>query len=111
MRRAKHARFARSGSNETPTSPRADHGRTLRDMGFSKDIGIIDLGIGFPFQSIEEKKATYDFFRPLLKDQQSKEEFEFPAQYMFKDVPDIVPADVDPVRWTVEKMDAFGIEQ
>jgi predicted TIM-barrel fold metal-dependent hydrolase len=80
-------------------------------MGFSKDIGIIDLGIGFPFQSIEEKKATYDFFRPLLKDQQSREEFEFPAQYMFKDVPDIVPADVDPVRWTVEKMDAFGIEQ
>ena len=44
------------------------------------DIGIIDLGIGFPYQSVEEKKAAYDFFRPLLKDRQSREEFEFPAR-------------------------------
>jgi predicted TIM-barrel fold metal-dependent hydrolase len=74
------------------------------------DIGIVDLGIGFPYQSVEEKKAAYDFFRPLLKDAQSLREFEFPAQYMFKDVPDVVAPDVDPVRWVVEKMDAFNIE-
>jgi len=35
---------------------------------------------------------------------------EFPAQYMFKDVPDVVDPDVDPVQWIVEKMDAFNIE-
>ncbi len=36
---------------------------------------------------------------------------EFPAQYMFKDVPDVVEPGTDPVQWIVEKMDAFGIEQ
>src|ERR1044071_5899986 len=74
-------------------------------------IGIIDPGIGFPYQSIEEKKRAYDFFRPLLKDRQSLEEFEFPAEYMFKDVPDVVDPDVDVVQWIVDKMDAFNIEQ
>jgi uncharacterized protein len=80
-------------------------------MAMPTDIGIIDLGIGFPFQSVEEKKATYDFFRANLKDEQSAKEFEFPAQYMFKDVPDVVAPDVDPVQWIVDKMDAFGIER
>ena len=75
------------------------------------DLGIIDPGIGFPHQSIEQKKATYDFFRPLLKDAQSRDEFEFPAQYMFKDVPDIIDPSLDPVEWIVAKMDQFGIEQ
>ena len=74
-------------------------------------IGIIDLGMGFPYRSVEEKKAAYDFFRPLLRDRQSTQEFEFPAQYMFKDVPDVVGPDVDPVAWTVAAMDAHGIEQ
>ena len=78
-------------------------------MGMPTDIGIVDLGMGFPYQSVEEKKAAYDFFRPLLKDRQSLQEFEFPAQYMFKDVPDVVGPDVDPVAWIIEKMDAFDI--
>ena len=38
-----------------------------------------------------EKKATYAFFRANLKDRESLEEMEFPAEYMFKDVPDLVP--------------------
>ena len=54
------------------------------------DIGIIDLGMGFPYQSVEEKKAAYDFFRPLLRDRQSRDQFEFPAEYMFKDAPDVI---------------------
>ena len=73
--------------------------------------GIIDPGIGFPHQSVEEKKATYDFFRPLLHDKQSLEEFEFPAEYMFKQVPDVVDPGVDPIEYVVAKMDAFGIQQ
>ncbi len=80
-------------------------------MGMPQGIGIIDPGIGFPHQSVEEKKATYDFFRPLLKDAQSVTEFEFPAQYMFKDVPDVIAPDADPIRYTLDKMDEFGIEQ
>ncbi|MCO8129147.1 amidohydrolase family protein [Acidimicrobiia bacterium EGI L10123] len=79
-------------------------------MSIPPDIKIVDPGIGFPHQSIEEKVATYDFFRPLLKDRQSREDFEFPAQYMFKDVPDIVDPGEDPVAWTVAQMDAFNID-
>jgi predicted TIM-barrel fold metal-dependent hydrolase len=74
------------------------------------DIGIVDPMMGFPHTSVESKMATYDFFRPLLKDRQSREEFEFPAQYMFKDVPDLIDPSVDPVQWTVDKMDEFNIQ-
>ena len=80
-------------------------------MGMPTDIGIVDLGMGFPYTSVEEKKAAYDFFKANLKDKQSLEEFEFPAQYMFKDVPDVVPPETDVGQWIVDKMDAFGIEQ
>lgn len=79
-------------------------------MGMPRDIGIVDLGIGFPYQSVEDKRHAYDFFRPLFKDQQSIADFEFPAQYMFKDVPDVVDPSIDPVDWVVAKMDEFGIE-
>ena len=79
-------------------------------MGMPTDIGIVDLGMGFPYQSVEEKKHTYDFFRASLKDKESLQEMEFPAEYMFKQVPDVVPPDVDPVHFIVEKMDAFGID-
>jgi hypothetical protein len=80
-------------------------------MGMPTDIGIVDLGMGFPYRSVEQKKAAYDFFKANLKDRESLEQMEFPAQYMFKDVPDVVEPGVDPVEWIVEKMDAFGIEQ
>jgi uncharacterized protein len=78
-------------------------------MGMPTDLRIVDLGIGFPFTSVEQKMATYDFFRANLKDAESLREMEFPAQYMFKDVPDVVPEGTDVVEWVVEKMDAFNI--
>ena len=78
-------------------------------MTMPTNVGIVDLGIGFPYQSVEEKVHTYDFFRANLKDKQSLEEMEFPAQYMFKNVPDVVDPSVDPIEWTVEKMQAFNI--
>jgi predicted TIM-barrel fold metal-dependent hydrolase len=80
-------------------------------MTMPTDIGIIDLGLGFPYQSVEAKRAAYDFFRPLLRDRQSHDDYEFPVEYMFKDAPDVIDADDDPVQWVVDKMDAFGIEQ
>ena len=73
------------------------------------DLGIVDLGIGFPHTSIEQKVASYDFFRANLKDAESVREMEFPVQYMFKGVPDIVPEGTDVVEWVVDKMDEFGI--
>ena len=78
-------------------------------MGMPTDLGIIDLQLGFPFTSVEEKRATYDFFRPLLKDDQSARDFEFPAEYLFKGVPDLVEPGTDVVAWVLEQMDRFGI--
>ena len=54
-------------------------------MGMPTDIGIIDTMIGFPH---EDMKAVYRFITRQTKDRQSKEEFEFPVEYMFKDVPE-----------------------
>ena len=73
-------------------------------------VGTIDLGIGFPYRSVEEKKATYEFMKPLYKDRETIEAMEFPAEYMFKNVPDVVDPDVDPIDWTIAAMDRWGIE-
>ena len=78
-------------------------------MSMPTDIEIVDLGIGFPYTSVEQKMASYDFFRANLKDEQSKKEMEFPVQYMFKGVPDVVEEGTDVIEWTLEKMDAFNI--
>ena len=76
-------------------------------MGYPKDIRIIDCMLGIP--EAEDKSEWYEAFKPLLKDEQSREAFKMPAQYMFKDIPDTDNAD-DFVKWTVEQMDRFNIE-
>ena len=78
-------------------------------MTMPTDIGIVDLGIGFPYTSVEQKMHAYDFFRANLKDAESQQEMEFPVQYIFKGVPDVVDEDTDVVEWVLEKMDAFNI--
>ncbi len=71
------------------------------------DIGVIDLMIGFPQA---DRRHNYDFMRANLRDRESLEEFEFPAQYMFKDVPK-VEATADRVRALLELMDKYRIER
>jgi hypothetical protein len=71
------------------------------------DLGVIDLMIAPPFQ---DATRTYEFLRANLRDRESLEEFEFPAQYMFKNVPHPEPGD-DSVRFLLEQMDRFGIEK
>jgi predicted TIM-barrel fold metal-dependent hydrolase len=71
------------------------------------DIGVIDLMIAPPFR---EAKRTYQFLRQNLRDRESLEDFEFPAQYMFKNVPHPEPGG-DPVAFLVDQMDRFGIEK
>ena len=73
--------------------------------------GIIDLGVGFPYTSIEDKKATYTFMSQHFKDEDSQSTFEFPAEYMFKNVPDLIDPSEDPIEWTVAEMDKWGIER
>ena len=76
-------------------------------MGMPTDVGIIDTMIGFPFR---DKKAVYDFITKQTKDSESKEDFDFPVEYMFKDVPDETHTD-SPVDETLREMDRYGIEK
>src|ERR1700751_978516 len=69
-------------------------------------LPVIDTMIGFP----HEGSAQYDFIRKKTKDRESKEDFEFPVEYMFKDVPKGLPTD-DPVSLVLQQMDRFGIEK
>jgi len=78
-------------------------------MGYPKDIKIIDTMLGIPTHA--DRSDWYESFRPLLNDQQSRDMFKMPAQYMFKDIPD-ASADVsDFVGWTIEQMDKHNIEK
>ena len=70
-------------------------------------VGVIDTMINLPSSS---KSDWYKFLTPQLHDQESKEEFEFPVQYMFKDVPEDLPSDVDPTQAVLTEMDRHGIE-
>ena len=74
-------------------------------MTYPKDVGIVDLMIGFPFK---DKQATYQYLMPGIKDKQSQAEFAMPAQYMFKDIPNEAGAE-DPIEMTFQLMDQFGV--
>jgi hypothetical protein len=77
-------------------------------MGMPTDVGIVDTMIGFPHHDM---KAVYSSITRQTKDAQSKEEFEFPVEYMFKDVPDKTFTDwSDPIALTLQEMDRWGIE-
>jgi predicted TIM-barrel fold metal-dependent hydrolase len=78
-------------------------------MGVPQGIGIIDTMIGFPNPNMKE---TYRFITDQTKDRQSKEEFEFPAEYMFKDVPSKQLRHIDdPIALTLSEMDRWGVEK
>ncbi|MDX6740741.1 amidohydrolase family protein [Actinocorallia sp. A-T 12471] len=75
-------------------------------MTFPADAPVIDTMIAFP----QEGSAQYDFIRRQTKDTASKEEMEFPAEYMFKEVPKDLPTD-DPISVTLREMDRHHIER
>lgn len=75
-------------------------------MPMPTNMKIIDLMMGIPG---EDSSNWYNFIKPLLMDEESKELFKMPAQYMFKDIPDVGPQ-ADYIAYTVAKMDEFNIE-
>ena len=77
-------------------------------MAMPTDVPIIDCMISFP---IEDKKKLYEFITKQTKDSQSKDEYEFPVEYMFKDVPDEHDSGEDPVAVTLREMDKHNIEK
>ena len=76
-------------------------------MGMPTNVPIIDTMIGFPMRDVSK---TYAFITNQVKDKESKEEFSFPAQYMFKDVPHEFHGTEDPVAITLEQMDKYNIQ-
>jgi predicted TIM-barrel fold metal-dependent hydrolase len=76
-------------------------------MTFPKQLGVVDLMLQIPGQSNRE---WYDFMQPLFMDEQSRNYDKMPVEYMFKNIPDIGQRD-DYIAYTLEKMDAFGIEK
>jgi predicted TIM-barrel fold metal-dependent hydrolase len=77
-------------------------------MAMPENVGIIDTMVGFPGR---DRREVYRFLDPLLRDKESLEEFKFPAQYMFKDVPAELDDNVDPVAVVLDNLDRFGIDQ
>ena len=78
-------------------------------MGMPEGVGIIDTMIGFPHADM---KGVYDFITRQTKDRESKEDFKFPAEYMFKQVPEKELTDArDPVSVTIGEMDRWGVER
>ena len=74
-------------------------------MTMPTDIGVIDLMIGFP---AEDARRHYDFMKANLKDEGSAE-MEFPAEYMFKEVPNHKEPEDDAVGITLGEMDKYGV--
>jgi len=77
-------------------------------MGFPSGVGAVDTMLGFPHADMAQ---TYAFITRQTKDRESKEEFAFPAEYMFKDVPEKDLDSSDPVGVTLREMDLWGIEK
>jgi uncharacterized protein len=74
-------------------------------MGMPRDIGVVDLMIGFPSATAAQR---FDFLKPQLRDDESAA-MATPIAYMFKDNPGQVATDVDPVAFTLAEMDKHGI--
>lgn len=77
-------------------------------MGMPSDVGIIDLMLSLPILDVDK---TYANLRAAASDAESKKDFKFPAEYMFKGVPHDWGKDRDPVEATLSEMDRWGIER
>jgi hypothetical protein len=75
-------------------------------MAMPEGIGAVDLMISFPKA---DAKATYEYLRKISKDAESKE-MEFPAEYMFRNVPNHLPEGADPIEVTLGEMDHCGVD-
>jgi predicted TIM-barrel fold metal-dependent hydrolase len=75
-------------------------------MSVLTQVGIIDTMIGFKHADV---RSAYKTLRANAKDRETLEEFSFPVEYMFKDVPD---GDLkgDPINETLREMDKFGVQ-
>jgi predicted TIM-barrel fold metal-dependent hydrolase len=69
-------------------------------------VPIIDTMIGFAHRDV---RAGHDAVRAQTRDRQSREEFDVPVEYMFRDIPEKRPLEGDAVDNTLREMDKWGI--
>lgn len=77
-------------------------------MSMPEDPKAIDLMMSIPGGS--DQSDWYEFMRPLWMDKESREMFKMPAQYMFKDIPE-VGEQSDYIEYTIGEMDKHGVER
>ncbi|HEY2773237.1 MAG TPA: amidohydrolase family protein [Candidatus Binatia bacterium] len=76
-------------------------------MSMPAGIGVIDLMLELP---TDDRGTWYDFMKPLLMDQESRELFKMPAEYMFKAIPTVRDSE-DYMGIALDEMDKYGIEK
>jgi predicted TIM-barrel fold metal-dependent hydrolase len=76
-------------------------------MPIPSGLKAIDLMMNIPDG---DPSAWYEFIKPLLLDEESRKHFKMPAEYMFKDIPEI-DDQKDYVGYAIGEMDKWGIEQ
>jgi len=70
--------------------------------------GVVDTMIGVPASPEQRKHEHYAKMNAGILDKEAREQFTFPAQYMFKDVPDYGDVE-EPVEILLAEMDRFNI--
>ena len=76
-------------------------------MPIPSGLKAIDLMMNIPDG---DPTAWYEFIKPLLLDEESRKHFKMPAEYMFKDIPQISDQK-DYIGYAIGEMDKWGIEQ
>ena len=76
-------------------------------MAIPSGLKAVDLMMNIPDG---DPTAWYEFIKPLLLDEESRKVFKMPAQYMFKDIPEIGEQE-DYVAYALTEMDKWGIER
>jgi predicted TIM-barrel fold metal-dependent hydrolase len=70
-------------------------------------LKAIDLMMNIPDG---DPSAWYEFIKPLLLDEESRNQFQMPAQYMFKDIPKIGEKK-DYIGYAIGEMDKWGVDR
>lgn len=76
-------------------------------MPMPADSKAIDLMMAIPGGG---DRPAYEWLKPMLMDEESRNMFKMPAQYMFKDIPDTGNQE-DLIAYTLGLMDKHGIEK
>jgi len=76
-------------------------------MPIPSGLKAVDLMMNIPDG---DPAGWYEFIKPLLLDEESRKVFKMPAQYLFKNIPEIDEQD-DYVAYALGEMDKWGIER